>query len=64
MRQALNALLHYTPSERAGGGDEFKFTPRGAGDVAIEILNLRRGGARVKSRGMSPGIHFERVSVK
>ncbi|XP_059490514.1 uncharacterized protein LOC132205474 isoform X2 [Neocloeon triangulifer] len=52
MKQTVNSYLHTTPSESAGGaGDEFRFTARGAGDVPVEIHQLRKrqGGAANKS---------------
>jgi hypothetical protein len=50
MKHAVNTYLHETPSEGAGGAEEFRFTTHGAGDVPVEIYNIKRGGAAVRNK--------------
>lgn len=50
MKHAVNTYLHDTPSEGAGGAEEFRFTSHGAGDVPVEIYNIKRGGAAVRNK--------------
>jgi len=57
MKLALNEYLHITPSERAGGGEHFKFTASRAGDAPVEIFSMRKGGDGAKPKKMS----FEKV---
>lgn len=59
---ALADALRWTPSPRADGpiGAEFRFSPDGAGQLAVDVDNFRRRPAAARSRSLGD-VHFQKV---